>query len=129
MKIEHTAYQVSDAAALSRWYVDHLGLTVKRAQLVSPFGHFLADDGHAVMLEFYSYPELPVPDYRSLDPRILHLAFRTDDVVGTRARLLAAGASAEGDVQTTDAGDVVAMVRDPWGLCVQLVRRRTDMIP
>ena len=129
MKIEHTAYQVSAAAATAQWYVTHLGLTIKRAQFALPFGHFLSDDGDTVMLEFYSFPELPVPDYRSMDPRILHLAFRTSDVAGTRARLLAAGASAEGDVQTTDAGDTVAMLRDPWGLCVQLVRRRDDMIP
>ena len=68
MKIEHTAYQVEDPAAAARWYVDHLGLTVKRSQSVSPFGCFLADDGDAVMLEFYRQPHLPVPDYRSVDP-------------------------------------------------------------
>ena len=128
MKIEHTAYQVADAAALAKWYVAHLGLTIKRAQATVPFGHFLADDGDTVMLEFYSYPDLPVPDYRSMDPRIVHLAFRTADVAAARTRLVAAGGTAEGDVQTTEAGDVVAMVRDPWGLCVQLVRRRDPMI-
>ena len=34
----------------------------------------------------------------------------------TRARLLAAGATAEGDVIKNDQGDEVAMLRDPWGL-------------
>ena len=29
MKIEHVALQVSDPVALSRWYVQHLGLTVR----------------------------------------------------------------------------------------------------
>ena len=71
MKIEHVALQVSDPVALSRWYVEHLGLTVKRAQTESPFGHFLGDDGDAVMLEFYGYPDLPVPDYFRMEPLLL----------------------------------------------------------
>jgi catechol 2,3-dioxygenase-like lactoylglutathione lyase family enzyme len=129
VKIEHAAYQVADPFGLARWYVEHLGLTIKRAQDVSPFGRFLADDGDAVMLEFYNNPKVGVPDYREIDPLVLHLAFRADDVAGTRARLIAAGATAEGDVQVTDAGDHVAMLRDPWGLALQLVHRAAPMIP
>lgn len=128
MKIEHTAYQVEDPVAVARWYVEHLGLTVKRAQDERPFGQFLADDGDAVMLEFYNSPKVLVPDYRSIDPLILHIAFRTDDVDTTRGRLLAAGATAEGEVVVTPAGDRVAMLRDPWGLAIQFVRRASPMI-
>lgn len=128
MKIEHTAYQVADPVAMARWYVDHLGLTVKRAQHEPPFGQFLADDGDAVMLEVYNTSKVPVPDYRAIDPLILHLAFWTDDVLATRARLLSAGATAEGDAVVTPAGDHVAMLRDPWGLALQLVHRASPMI-
>lgn len=128
MKIEHTAYQVADPVAMARWYVDHLGLTVKRAQHEPPFGQFLADDGDAVMLEVYHSPKVPVPDYRAIDPLVLHLAFWTDDVPATRARLLAAGATAEGEAIRTPAGDHVAMLRDPWGLALQLVHRASPMI-
>ena len=128
MKIEHTAYQVDDPVALAQWYVSHLGLRVKRAQSESPFGQFLADDGDAVMLEFYRQTSIPVPDYRSMDPMLLHLAFRTDDVPGTRARLIAAGATPEGDVVRTPSGDEVAMLRDPWGIAIQFVRRAEAMI-
>ena len=92
MKIEHTAYQVEDPAAVARWYVEHLGLSVKRAQYERPFGQFLADDGDTVMLEFYNNPKVAVPDYRRIDPLILHIAFWTDDVEAhAGARLLAAG--------------------------------------
>ena len=128
MKIEHTAYQVDDPVALSRWYVDHLGLQIKRAQSLAPFGYFLADDGGTVMLEFYRQAHLPVPDYRSMDPLLLHLAFLADDVKAERARLLAAGATPEGDVIRNDAGDEVAMLRDPWGLSIQLIKRADPMI-
>lgn len=129
VKIEHTAYQVDDPVAFAHWYVTHLGLTVARAQAASPFGHFLADDGGAVMLEVYRNADLLVPDYRAMNPLLHHLAFRADDVPAVRARLLAAGATSEGDVQHTDSGDVVAMLRDPWGLPIQLVSRAVPMIP
>jgi glyoxylase I family protein len=128
MKIEHVAYQVQDPAAAARWYVQHLGMTIKRAQPERPFMHFLADDGGAVLLEFYNNPRVPVPDYRTIDPLLLHLAFYTDSVHETRRRLLAAGATAEGDVQVTPAGDTLAMLRDPWGLPIQLAHRSTPMI-
>ncbi len=128
MKIEHTAYQVEDPVAVARWYVEHLGLTVKRAQNERPFGQFLADDGDTVMLEFYNNPKVRVPDYRAIDPLILHIAFWTDDVEATRARLLAAGASAEGEALVTPTGDHVAMLRDPWGLAIQFVHRAQPMI-
>jgi catechol 2,3-dioxygenase-like lactoylglutathione lyase family enzyme len=128
VKLEHTAYQVDDPVALARWYVSHLGLIVKRSQAVSPFGYFLADDSGTVMLEFYKQTHLPVPDYRSMDPLLLHLAFLADDIPATRARLLAAGATPEGDVIRNAAGDEVAMLRDPWGLALQLIKRAEPMI-
>jgi glyoxylase I family protein len=129
MKIEHAAYQIQDPVAAADWYAKHLGMTVKRAQPARPFGQFIADGAGAVMLEFYNHPKVPVPDYRSIDPLILHVAFSVDDVADTRRALLAAGATAEGDVQVTDAGDHLAMLRDPWGFPVQLVHRKSPMIP
>ncbi len=128
MKIEHTAYQVEDPVAVARWYVEHLGLTVKRAQDERPFGQFLADDGDTVMLEFYNNPKVAVPDYRAIDPLILHIAFWTDDVDATRTRLLTAGALPEGEALVTPTGDHVAMLRDPWGLAIQFVHRAQPMI-
>ena len=128
MKIEHTAYQVEDPVALARWYVAHLGLRIARSQSAPPFGHFLSDDGDTVMLEFYRQTALPVPDYRRLDPLLLHLAFLADDVAEARGRLIAAGATPEGDVIRNAAGDEVAMLRDPWGLAFQLIKRAEPMI-
>jgi glyoxylase I family protein len=129
MKIEHVAYQIQDPVAAADWYVRNLGMSVKRAQPDRPFGQFLADGAGTVMLEFYNHPKVSVPDYRSVDPLILHIAFSVDDVARTRGTLLSAGATAEGEVQVTEAGDHLAMLRDPWGLPVQLVHRRSPMIP
>ena len=128
MKIEHTAYQVEDPVALARWYVAHLGMTVKRSQHTSPFGHFLADSAGDVMLEFYNNPRVAVPNYLAIDPLVLHIAFYADDVAAERRRLIDAGATPQGDVQHNDSGDVVAMLRDPWGVPIQLVHRAEPML-
>jgi catechol 2,3-dioxygenase-like lactoylglutathione lyase family enzyme len=128
MKIEHTAYQVADATAVARWYVDHLNMTIKRSMDASPFAHFVADRGDSVMLEFYSNPAIETPNYFELHPLVFHLAFYADDVAGTRARLLAAGATAEGEITRTAGGDEMCLLRDPWGLPLQLVRRQAPMI-
>jgi len=80
------------------------------------------------MLEFYNNPKAEVPDYRQIHPLVLHLAFTAADVAAARARLLAAGATPEGDIAVTSGGDEIAMLRDPWGLPLQLLRRRTPMI-
>jgi uncharacterized glyoxalase superfamily protein PhnB len=129
VKIEHTAYQVADPVALAEWYVSHLGLRIKRAQNAAPFGVFLADDGDAVMLEFYRNPKVPVPDYLAMNPLTLHLAFRVDgDMRRERDRLVSAGATLVTDVQSNEVGDTVAMLRDPWGLALQLVQRQDPMI-
>jgi glyoxylase I family protein len=129
MKIEHAAYQVQDPVGAAEWYGKHLGMTVKRSSNEGTRVHFLADDGEAVMIEFYNHPKVAVPDYRSIDPFVMHLAFRAEDLDGTRARLIAAGATPEGDVLVMDNGDRLAMLRDPWGFPLQLAWRVTAMIP
>jgi glyoxylase I family protein len=112
---------------VARWYVTHLGMTLKRSQSESPFTQFVADKGDTVMLEFYNNPAIEVPDYRELHPFVFQLAFTTHDVIGTRARLLAAGATPEGEVTISPAGDELAMLRDPWGLPLQILTRTVPM--
>ena len=36
MKIEHVALNVEDLLSLARWYVEHLGFTVKRRAMEEP---------------------------------------------------------------------------------------------
>lgn len=128
MKIEHTAFNVEDPLAMGRWYVEHLGLKVKRRTVDAPYAHFLADDSGTVMIEIYGNKEAPLPDYRSMSPAELHLAFVSNDVEQDARRLIAAGATQVGDFDTAPNGDRFAMLRDPWGLAVQLVKRATPMI-
>ena len=124
MKIEHVALQVPDPIKLAEWYVLHLGMRVVRSFGTPANARFLADEAGQTVLEVYNNPKASMTDYRKLDPLHLHIAFATTDVAATRQRLLAAGCTSEGDPGVTDTGDDITMLRDPWGIPVQLVNRK-----
>ena len=127
MKIEHIAFQVADPAAMADWYVKHLGFSVRRSSDEPVVARFMADLSGAVMLEVYRNPKVPVPDYASMAPALLHVAFLCDDLPGTVDRLTAAGASLESGPEILGE-DELAMLRDPWGLALQLAKRKRAMI-
>ena len=128
MNIEHVAYNVPDPVRMAAWYVQHLGLRVLRKQEQAPFTHFLADQAGRVVLEIYGHTKAAVPDYAKLDPLSLHIAFTAEDVAKERQRLLEAGATPAGEVVTTESGDVMTFVRDPWGVTVQFVQRARPLL-
>ena len=123
MNIEHVALNVSDPVAAADWYTRHLGMRVLRSLSEAPFTRFLADESGRVVVEIYGHTKVPVPDYAGMDPLVFHIAFTTEDVRGTRERLLAAGASSAGEVTVTSSGDEMTFLRDPWGVPLQLVKR------
>jgi catechol 2,3-dioxygenase-like lactoylglutathione lyase family enzyme len=127
MKIEHLAFQVADPAAMSNWYVEHLGFRVRRSSDEPVVARFMADVSGTVMLEIYRNPKMPVPDYASMDPALLHVAFVCEDVPATVARLTAAGAVLLSGPEILGE-DELAMLRDPWGLAIQLAKRKSAMI-
>jgi glyoxylase I family protein len=128
MRIEHVGYMVQDPPAVAQWYCDHLGCRVARQMSQSPWTHFLLDGAGQAMLEIYNNPKAHVPDYGAIDSLVLHVAFAVDDVARERARLLAAGAKAEGEMVVIASGDQLAMLRDPWGFAIQLAKRAQPMI-
>lgn len=128
MRIEHFAIQVDDPAAVSDWYCAWFGFVVKRASDAPVPVRFLADESGRVMLEVYNNPRVSTPDYRSMDPLLLHLAFVCADVPGTEARLIGAGAERITPPGVTPDGDELAMLRDPWGLAIQLCHRAEPMV-
>lgn len=127
MKLEHVALLVADPVAVARWYEEHLGMRVVRAGEAPGHARFLADEAGASVLEIYAGTE-PVPEYAAMDPQLLHVAFATADVEATRARLIQAGAVPVGDVVVTPTGDRFAMLRDPWGLALQLAGRARPLV-
>jgi glyoxylase I family protein len=80
------------------------------------------------MIEIYNNPKAPVPNYASLSALVLHVAFTVDDINETRERLVKGGATRDGDTALNDDGDELAMVRDPWGFPLQLVKRKKPLM-
>jgi glyoxylase I family protein len=127
LNVEHVAWNVSDAAAMAAWYVEHLGMRVVRKLATPPYIHFLADAGGRVVIEIYSNPADAVPDYAAMHPLRFHLAFVAEEPDAARAALVAAGATFV-DEQSLADGTRLLMLRDPWGLALQLCRRATPLL-
>jgi glyoxylase I family protein len=130
MKMEHVGLQVSDPVQMSAWYCRHLGFRVMRQQEAAPFTAFLADSSGSMMIEIHHHFTVQVPDYRQMDPLMLHLAFDVggEPIEAASQRLLDAGASMAKELVITAAGDKLCMLRDPWGISIQLVKRAQPMI-
>jgi glyoxylase I family protein len=127
LRLEHVAFNVADPAAVAAWYVANLGMRVVRKTDVSPYMHFLADATDSMTLELYANPVAPVPDYAAKHPIELHVAFAAPDPLGAKDELVAAGATFVDEATLPDGGMLV-MLRDPWGLALQLCKRSTPLL-
>ena len=123
MQIEHIALNIGDPVGFADWYAEHLGMEVLRAGGPPAHGRFIRDSAGRTVLEVYHNATVTVPDYSKTDPLVLHIAFVSEDVPADRDRLAAAGATVVEPFNETEGGDQLAMLRDPWGLAIQLVRR------
>jgi catechol 2,3-dioxygenase-like lactoylglutathione lyase family enzyme len=128
MRIEHFALQVPDPVAMADWYVKHLGCSIARSGGEPAHARFVLEGSGSVMIEIYRNPRVAVPDYNAIDPLLLHLAFLSDKPAADRDWLVKAGARVAEDLTATPAGDQLVMLRDPWGIALQLVKRATPML-
>jgi glyoxylase I family protein len=128
VRLEHIGLNVADPIKAAQWYVDNLGMKVLREGPAPAHTRFLSDAGGNMMLEIYHNPPEAVPNYAAMDPLLLHVAFMVDDVDAIRRKLLAAGATAVGEVTTIPTGDQSPMLRAPWGLALQFVHRANPML-
>ncbi len=127
MKIEHLALNVADPVAMAAWYCQHLSLSIAHHIPDAPYTHFLADSSGTVLLEIYCNPPDQVPVYADMDPLLLHIAFVSSDPDTDTQALVTAGATLVQDLHLDD-GSHVVMLRDPWGLALQLCRRAVSML-
>ena len=122
MKFEHFALNVPDARAQSQWYVEHLGFVVARRREDAPHTHFLADETGRVIVELYTNPAAAIPNYAAAHPLCFHIAVVAADAAAERARLEGAGAAFFVEDALPD-GSRLIMLRDPWGVPLQLCQR------
>ncbi|REL33169.1 VOC family protein [Rhodohalobacter sp. SW132] len=127
MKIEHFAINVEEPEKMADWYIEHVGLEAVSRKEKAPFTSFLADDSGDVMLEIYKNPPDNIPDYHQMDPLNLHLAFVSDDPDSDKKRLVNAGAALVSEDHLED-GSHIVMLKDPWGISIQLCKRGVPML-
>ena len=126
-KIEHMALNVADPVAMAAWYEEHLGFSVVRHIEGPAQTHFLADNSGSMLIEIYNNPPEQVPNYDRMDPLQLHLAVVSNDPAGDAERLVAARATRVDELRMED-GSHLVMLRDPWGLALQLCKRARPML-
>jgi glyoxylase I family protein len=127
LRIEHVALNVSDPVAVAAWYVEHLGMRVVRKGDSPQHIHFLADAAGATVVEIYNNPVDPIPNYATMNPMRFHIAFHADDPDAAKQALVAAGATFLDQSQLPD-GSRLMMLRDPWGLPLQLAKRAKSLL-
>jgi catechol-2,3-dioxygenase len=127
MKLEHFALNVADPVSMAMWYHENLGLTTVRQVEDAPYTHFLADSSGSILLEIYNNPPGQVPSYADMDPLLLHIAFVSEDPESDKNTLIDAGATLVEELHLDD-GSHLVMLRDPWGLALQLCKRAESML-
>jgi predicted enzyme related to lactoylglutathione lyase len=107
---------------MADWYVAHLGMRVMFSMEEEPCTRFLADETGRVVIEIYTNPKATIPDYWNMHPLNLHRAFAVEDADAAQAALVAAGATHLETIKPPD-GSILIMLRDPWGVPLQICRR------
>lgn len=125
--LEHTAIDVADPVAVSAWWVENLGFEITTQKDNETHTTFIVDRTGRVALELYRAPDgTTPPDYRAMRPLQLHFGFLSDDVDADIARLTAAGATLV--VHEKSPGFDGAMMKDPFGISIQFVKRAKSVL-
>ena len=127
VRFEHIGINVQDPVKMADWWVKNLDMKIKRQGEPPVSMRFLSDTDENMMIEIYHNPPEAVPEYASMDPLLLHIAFKVDDVKAIQDKLIAAGATLH-SYQVTPDGDEILILRDPWGVPIQFVKRANVML-
>ncbi|SMG41570.1 VOC family protein [Arenibacter troitsensis] len=122
MVFEHIALNVKNVEDIKDWYVSNMGLEVVFEQTEAPFMTFFEDSTGRVILELYYRPDEEITDFKTKHPLNFHMAFVSQNAEKDKNRLLDKGASFVEEITKED-GSHLVMLRDPWGMPLQLCHR------
>ncbi len=128
LKIEHIAFNVPDPAAMADWYCKNMGMSILLKSDKPNKVRFIGlpkDD--SLVLELYSNTAIPFPHYDEVSQVTFHIGYTSTDVRKDSIRLKKAGATLITQTEVLPNGCSVAFLRDPWGLCFQLIQRPTSI--
>ena len=126
--IQHIGFNVYNPIEVSNWYIQNLGMKLIRQGNAPEHVTFIADSGNNMEIEFYNKEKFHKIEFQKIDVLTFHFAFLTDNINLIESKLITAGAKLVEKTTKTPTGDKVAMLRDPWGMPLQLVQRSNPMI-
>lgn len=118
----HTKLRVSDLDRAIRFYEAAFGYAV-RSRRPGPEGSeiaFMGLPGETAEIQLCQYPG---EDAVAVPERLMHLAYRVDDLEAVLAGALAAGATLVSEPYTLPSGSRVAFLADPQGYAIELVQK------
>lgn len=126
MRFEHFALNVADPPAMAAWYCEHLGFKIVRSNPTGSMTHFLADATGRTVVELYHNRADALPDYAGQHPLRFHFALEVENPESLKNILLRFKATFVEELKP-DAGTHLIMLRDPWGIALQLCKRSNPM--
>ena len=122
MRFEHFALNVTEPVAMTAWYQKHFNIQILSAMKESPFTQWWGDSEGRVFCEVYYNPKAKVIDFENQHPLEFHFAFAVDDPESLQNQLIEDSATFF-EVVNLDDGSELIMMRDPWGIPLQLCKR------
>ncbi len=127
MTFEHFALNVSKPVEMGQWYIDNCEMKLVKSMEEYPYTRFLADKSGQVVLEIYSNTSQRIPEYNKQHPLEFHFALTVSNPIEIKDKLVKAGAKVEEEIKLDD-GSHLIMMRDPFGVPLQLVKRAKALV-
>ena len=123
-QIEHIGFTVEAPAEMAEWYRDALGFNIKLSSTAGQEGvAFIEESNGNTTLEIFNIPEA-TPLRRHTNHHLqFHIAFECDDPDSAATDLVKRGATFIEKCTRRLEGDYLVVLNDPWGNCIQFVRR------
>jgi glyoxylase I family protein len=124
-RVEHIGFSVEAPVEMAKWYQETLGFNIKLSRGNEQQGvAFIEDESGKTTLEIFSIPEAPPLRTRLKHHLQFHIAFECDDPDLAASELIEKGASFIEKCPRKMEGDYLVVLNDPWGNCIQFVRRK-----
>jgi hypothetical protein len=122
--IEHIGISVRSPIAMADWYKEVLGFNIKIAlEDTEKAAAFITDSPGNVMLELGRLPNITALCEKTDHHLQLHIGIHSQDPDSDAQYLIAKGATFIEKCPVTKPGENIQVLYDPWGNCLQLVKR------
>ena len=127
MKLEHIGLIIEHPISTAEWWVANLGFEWIRKLGTDDGGAAFITDQQGTVIEFAKLEEVPSLDLNGLKFIQLHFAIECDDTVREAERLVKLGAVMVGESPRNVYPNEKLIIRDPWGICIQLINRQDKL--